>query len=200
MCESHFQPRMIRVAMSRTKRRHKLIQKRKQQQKQERLLVLDDLIVLTTSSPWRNHGSPYEILGNCANFHVLRRHFGTSLNSSSGWTSLVFSGFFQRRERVSSQGMDKKCDNSKGEAAKKHAAADGSAPPYDFSAHLITGSPTEVSLQHPLFTHSLVVNTSAVSALASRGRLLGPWVAWVWLLHSLWSPCPWWPSEAPRDS
>ena len=74
---------------------------------------------------------------------------------------------------MSSQGMDKKCDNSKGEAAKKQAAADGSAPPYDFSAHLITGSPTEVSLQHPLFTHSLVVNTSAVSALASRGRLLG---------------------------
>lgn len=97
-------------------------------------------------------------------------------------------------------GMDKKCDNSKGEAAKKQAAADGSAPPYDFSARLITGSPTEVSLQHPLFTHSLVVNTSAVSALASRGRLLGPWVAWAWPLHSLWSPCPWWPSEAPRDS
>ena len=138
--------------------------------------------------------------GTCANFHVLRRHFGTSLNSSSGWTSLGFAGTFQRGEKMSSQGMDKKCDNAKGEAAKKQAVADGSAPPYDFSAHLITGSPTEVSLQHPTFTHSLVVNTSAVSALASRGRLLCPWVAWVWLLHSLWSPCPWWPSEAPRDS
>ena len=60
----------------------------------------------------------------------------------------------------------------------------------DFSCKLITGSPTEVSLQHPSFTHALVVNTSAVSALASRGRLLGPWVAWAWPLHSLWSPCP----------
>jgi hypothetical protein len=48
----------------------------------------------------------------------------------------------------------------------------------DWSCKLITGSPTEVSLQHPAFTHALVVNTSAVSALASRGRLLGPWVAW----------------------
>ena len=47
----------------------------------------------------------------------------------------------------------------------------------DWSCKLITGSPTEVSLQHPAFTHALVVNTSAVSALASRGRLLGPWVA-----------------------
>jgi len=60
----------------------------------------------------------------------------------------------------------------------------------DFSQKLITGSPTEVSLQHPSFSHALVVNTSAVSALASRGRLLGPWVAWAWPLHSLWSPCP----------
>jgi hypothetical protein len=98
-------------------------------------------------------------------------------------------------------GMDKKCDNSKGEAARKQAAEDGVPMASDnWSCKLITGSPTEVNLQHPLFTHSLVVNTSAVSALASRGRLLGPWVAWAWPLHSLWSPCPWWPSEAPRDS
>ena len=37
------------------------------------------------------------------------------------------------------------------------------------SCKLITGSPTEVSFQHPAFAHSLVVNTSAVSALALRG-------------------------------
>ena len=39
----------------------------------------------------------------------------------------------------------------------------------DRSCKLITGSPTEVSFQHPAFAHSLVVNTSAVSALALRG-------------------------------
>jgi hypothetical protein len=85
--------------------------------------------------------------------------------------------------------------------AKKPAASKATEPkpaavdardtlPEDFSLKLITGSPSEVSLQHPSFSHALVVNTSAVSALASRGRLLGPWVAWAWPLHSLWSPCP----------
>ena len=94
-------------------------------------------------------------------------------------------------------GMAKKPEASKA-AEPKPAARDSLSE--DFGCQLITGSPTEVTLQHPTFTHALVVNTSAVSALASRGRLLGPWVAWAWLLHSLWSPCPWWPSEAPRDS
>ena len=73
----------------------------------------------------------------------------------------------------------------------------------DFSQKLITGSPTEVSLQHPSFSHALVVNTSAVSALASRGRLLGPWVAkgpGPCTLCGAPAHCPWWPSEAPRDS
>ncbi len=37
------------------------------------------------------------------------------------------------------------------------------------SCKLISGSPTEVSFQHPAFAHSLVVNTSAVSALALWG-------------------------------
>ena len=97
-------------------------------------------------------------------------------------------------------GMSKKCDDRKGEAARKRAAEDGVPVSGDnWSCKLITGSPTEVNLQHPLFSHTLSVNTSAVSALASRGRLLGPWGAWAWPLHSLWSPCPWWPSEAPRD-
>ena len=93
--------------------------------------------------------------------------------------------------------------------AKKSEASTAAAPKVtastvrsEFSCKLITGSPTEVTLQHPRFSHSLVVNTSAVSALASRGRLLGlgSWVAWAWPLHFLWSSCPWWLSEAPRDS
>ena len=88
-------------------------------------------------------------------------------------------------------GMAKKPEASKAPEPKPAAVdARDSLRGEDFSCKLITGSPTEVSLQHPSFTHALVVNTSAVSALASRGRLLGPWVAWAWPLHSLWSPCP----------
>jgi len=86
--------------------------------------------------------------------------------------------------------MSKKQAESKATEPKLAAVDARDTLPEDFSQKLITGSPTEVSLQHPSFSHALVVNTSAVSALASRGRLLGPWVAWAWPLHSLWSPCP----------
>ena len=85
--------------------------------------------------------------------------------------------------------MAKKTEASKA-AAPRPKAVEAREVSEDFSCPLITGSPTEVSMQHPSLNHALSVNTSAVSALASRGRLLGPWVAWAWPLHSLWSPCP----------
>ena len=78
--------------------------------------------------------------------------------------------------------MAKKPEASKAAEPKPAAVDARDSLSEDFSSKLITGSPTEVSLQHPSFNHALVVNTSAVSALASRGRLLGPWVAWAWPL------------------
>ena len=65
--------------------------------------------------------------------------------------------------------MAKKSEASTAAAPKVAAAAAAADASKDFSCKLITGSPTEVTLQHPRFTHSLVVNTSAVSALALRG-------------------------------
>ena len=94
---------------------------------------------------------------------------GASLRSSSGAPGQVRSG--------QAAGMSKKAKAPKASDAEAAQDVVPAAAGEDWSCKLITGSPTEVSLQHPAFTHALVVNTSAVSALASRGRLLGPWVA-----------------------
>ena len=162
---------------------------------------------LTTSSFLRNRGrrggyALQYLVESRANFHAPQAFWHKCKLKLLLDTPFVFSGTFQRSRRMSRE--DKKCD--KGEAPtptpkKKHAAAAAAADnTFLESVALISASPTEVSINHPNWQHLMVVNTSAVSALASRGRLLCPWVAWVWLLHSLWSPCPWWPSEAPRDS
>ena len=139
---------------------------------------------------------PCNIWWNLVQTFMPRRRFGTSVNLNSCWTPpssfLELSNGVGRRSRRMSR-EDKKCD--KGEAPtptpkKKHAAAAAADNTFLESVALISASPTEVSINHPNWQHLLVVNTSAVSALASRGRLLGFWVAWVWLLHSLWSPEP----------
>ena len=120
---------------------------------------------------------PCNIWWNLVQTFMPRRRFGTSLNSNSCWTPFVFSGTFQRSRRRRMSREDKKCD--KGEAPtptpkKKHAAA-AADNTFLESVALISASPTEVSINHPNWQHLMVVNTSAVSALASRGRLLGPW-------------------------
>ena len=71
---------------------------------------------------------------------------------------------------------DKKCDKGETPKKKQHAASEKTIMEAECISRLISASPTEVSINHPNFQHLMVVNTSAVSALASRGRLVGPWL------------------------
>ena len=122
---------------------------------------------------------PCNIWWNLVQTFMPRRRFGTSVDLNSCWTPP--SSFLELSNGVGRRRMsreDKKCD--KGEAPtptpkKKHAAAAAADNTFLESVALISASPTEMSINHPNWQHLMVVNTSAVSALASRGRLLGPW-------------------------
>ena len=119
--------------------------------------------------PVNNHQEQEPDYNHPVNVPLYNHRAGASLRSSSGAPGQVRSG--------QAAGMAKKAKASKASDAEAAQDVVPAAAGEDWSCKLITGSPTEVSLQHPAFTHALVVNTSAVSALASRGRLLGPWVA-----------------------